>query len=218
MISVPLTEINRLFAEHGHRRAFRAGDALFHESDVCSHVYLCITGRVRLVVAGACGRELLLDVKMPGDVFGELSAIDGRGRATTAIAMDATEVQEVTGDQFVAALATDPRVAIAELQKLTRDLRRANARICAGETEPVVTRTARLLLELSDRFTNGTATSQVIWTVPMRQADLAEWLGATRETTARSLGTLRRAGLISTGRNCVTVHDRDALALVARPA
>ena len=77
---------------------------------------------------------------------------------------------------------------------------------------------ARLLLELSDRFTNAAVASEAIWIVPMRQADLAEWLGATRETTARSLGTLRRAGLISTGRNCVTVHDRTALAVVARQA
>lgn len=218
MISVPPNEISRLFAEHGHRRVFRAGEVLFHENDVCSHVYLCITGRVRLVVARACGRELLLDVKMSGDVFGELSAIDGRGRATTAIAMDAIEVHEMDGQHFLAALAADPKVANEELRALTRDLRRANERICAGETEPVVTRTARLLLELSDRFTNDAVASEVIWIVPMRQADLAEWLGATRETTARSLGTLRRAGLISSGRNCVTVHDRMALAVVARQA
>ena len=218
MISVPLTEINSLFTEQGHRRAFRAGDVLFHETDASTHVYLVVTGRVRLVVAGACGRELLLDVKVAGDMFGELSAIDGLGRATTAIAMEQTDVQELAGDRFLAALAADPSAAIAELQALSRNLRRANARICASETEPVVTRTARLLLELSDRFANGSAASEVIWTVPMTQADLAEWLGATRETTARSLGTLRRAGLISTGRNCVTLHDRDALALVARPA
>lgn len=218
MISVPLNEINSLFTEHGHRRAFRAGDVLFHETDNSTHVYMVVSGRVRLVVAGASGRELLLDVKVPGDMFGELSAIDGRGRATTAIAMEQTDVQELTGDRYLAALAADPSVATEELRKLTRELRQANARISAGETEPVVTRTARLLLELSDRFTNDATASQVIWMVPMRQADLAEWLGATRETTARSLGTLRRAGLISTGRNCVTVHDRDALALVARPA
>lgn len=218
MISVPLTEINSLITEQGHRRAYRAGDVLFHETDASTHVYLVVTGRVRLVVAGACGRELLLDVKVPGDMFGELSAIDGHGRATTAIAMEQTEVQELAGDRFLAALAANPGAAIAELQVLSRNLRRANARISAGETEPVVTRTARLLLELSDRFTNGSAASQVVWIVPLTQADLAEWLGATRETTARSLGTLRRAGLISTGRNCVTLHDRDALALVARPA
>lgn len=218
MTSIPLTEISSLFAEIGHRRAFRAGDVLFHETDASTHVYFCVTGRVRLGAAGASGRGLLLDVKVPGDMFGELSAIDGRGRSATAVAMEPTEVRELTGDQFLAALAADPRAAIAELQAVTSDLRRANARICAGETEPVVTRTARLLLELSDRFTSGSAASEVIWTVPLTQADLAEWLGATRETTARSLGTLRRAGLISTGRNCVTVHDREALALVARPA
>lgn len=212
-----LTEMTTLFTDHGHRRALRAGDVLFHETDTSNHVYLCSTGRVRLVVAGACGRELMLDVKMPGEVFGEMSAIDRCGRATTAVAMDPTEVLEVSGEQFVTFLVGNPGAAQAVLRGLSYDLRRANARICAGETEPVVTRAARLLLELTDRFTQDD-TAQLTWTVPMTQADLAEWLGATRETTARSLGTLRRAGLISTGRNCVTVHDRVALALVAQPA
>ena len=212
-----ITEMNTLFAHHGRRRALRTGDVLFHETDASNQVYLCSTGRVRLVVAGACGRELMLDVKLPGDVFGEMSAIDGCGRATTAVAMDPTEVIEVSGDRFLEALLGDPSATLAALRGLSFDLRKANARITAGETEPVVTRAARLLLELTERFTNDGA-DHLVWTVPMTQADLAEWLGATRETTARSLATLRRAGLISTGRNRVTVHDRTALAIVARPA
>lgn len=217
MSCVPITEINTLFAEHGRRRAFRPGDVLFHETDASDQVYLCSTGRVRLVMAGACGRELMLDMKLPGEVFGEMSAIDGCGRASTAVAMDATEVLEVSGERFLAALLGDASAALAALRGLSLNLRRANARISAGETEPVVTRAARLLLELTAHFTDD-GDGHLVWTVPMTQTDLAEWLGATRETTARSLATLRRAGLISTGRNCVTVHDRAALAVVARPA
>jgi len=212
------TELTQLFADHGHRRVFRAGEVLFHETDSSNEVFACLSGRVRLVIAGAGGRELMLDVKLPGDVFGELSAIDGRGRSTSAVAMEHTEVLEISGEQFLAVVRTDTATCMAAMRALSYDLRRANARICAGETEPVVTRAARLLLELAERFADEGASGHLVWNVPITQTDLAEWLGATREATARSLGTLRRAGLISTARSCVTVHDRAALAVVARPA
>jgi CRP-like cAMP-binding protein len=204
-------ELDTVFAEHGRHREFRAGEVLFREADSSNHVYACIRGRVRLVVSAACGRELVLDVKLPGDVFGELSAIDGGRRSTGAVAMASTEVLELPGARFLAVVLADARVGHAALRALSHDLRTANVRICSGETEPVVTRTARLLLDLAERFTDD-AVGRHCWTVPITQTDLAEWLGATREATSRSLGTLRRAGLISTARNCVTVHDRVALA------
>lgn len=210
-------ELHTVFAEHGRRRIFRAGEALYHEADASTHVYECISGRVRIVVSATCGRELVLDVRVPGDVFGELSAIDGGRRASSAVAMDATEVLEVAGPCFLATVLADPALAHAALIALSQNLRTANARICSGETEPVITRTARLLLELAERF-NDDAAAPWCGTVPITQTDLAEWLGATREATSRSLGILRRAGLVTTGRSCVTVHDRRALAVLAHPA
>lgn len=199
----------------GRRRTLAAGQALFREADLSTSVFVCISGRVRLVVSAAAGRELLLDVLVPGDVFGDLSAIDGLGRSASAVAMDASVVVELSGAEYLDAVRADPALALSSLRGLARQLRRANARIRAGETETVAARTAHLLLELADRFApDGPGAA----TVPITQTDLAEWLGTTRESAARALGDLRRAGVITTGRSRIVLSDRPALVALARSA
>ncbi len=121
---------------------------------------------------------------------------------------------ELSGDAYLDAIVTEPALALAALRSLARQLRRANARICAGETEPVATRTARMLHELAEP---GSVAGEPTWVVSITQTELADWLGTTRESTARALAMLRAAGIITTGRSRLLVHDRDALAVLARP-
>ena len=92
------------------------------------------------------------------------------------------------------------------LRSLAHQLRRVNARICAGETDSVSARTAHLLLALAERLPRaGVGGKHAV--VPITQGDLAERLGAPREATARALTELRRAGVITTGRWLITVVD-----------
>jgi CRP/FNR family transcriptional regulator, cyclic AMP receptor protein len=184
-----------LLLDRGHRRAIPTGEVLFHEGDMTSRVYGCISGRVRLIVSASAGRELVLAVCGPGDVFGDVSALDG-------------------GD-YTDAVRADPALALAALRSLAGRLRRANDRICAGETEPVAKRVARVLLDLAQRCPSPSGDGSV-WIVSVNQTDLAEMLGATREATARVLADLRRAGVITTARSRTIVHDRDALVAHAR--
>lgn len=209
------TAVRSLLAERGRRRVLNSGEVLFFETDRSTRVYECLSGRIRLSVAAAAGRELLLDIELPGDVFGEVSAIDGGGRSATAVAMEPSVVIEMSGEDYLEAVRANPDLAIVSLRGLARQLRQANARICAGETETVAARTARLLLDLSERFGRTTPTG-VCSDVPITQADLAEWLGATREATSRALSELRRAGVITTARSMITVTNRSALTTLAR--
>ena len=210
MADATCSRLPSLLADRGRRRHLRAGEVLFHENDSSRRVYECISGRLRLVIAAANGRELLLDLALPRDVFGELSAIDGQGRRTSAIAIVPSVVREVSGDEFLAAVKENPDFALESLRELARQLRRADARICAGETECVASRTAHLLLQLADRFAVKGAETCI--EVPITQTDLAEWMGATREATARALAGLRRSGVISTARSRIVINDRAALA------
>ncbi len=199
----------------GRRRRLTAGQVLFREADLSTSVFVCVSGRVRLVVSAVAGRELLLDVLVPGDVFGDLSAIDGLGRSASAVAMDESVVVELSGADYLDAVRASPELALSSLRGLARQLRRANARIRAGETETVAARTAHLLLELADRFAGSGPGAA---TVPITQSDLADWLGTTRESAARALGDLRRAGVITTGRSRIVLSDRPALVALARTA
>jgi CRP/FNR family transcriptional regulator, cyclic AMP receptor protein len=191
----------------------QSGEVLFREADRSTKVYQCITGTLRLVAAAAHGRELILDVVLAGEVFGELSAIDGQGRRCSAIAAEVTSLAVVEGDVYLEAMANDPQLSVDTFRRLARLLRRADQRICDGETERLSVRAARLLMELSDRFEARHPARA--GHIPITQSDLADLLGASREATARVLAELRSAGTIGTGRSLITIADRVALGSVA---
>ncbi len=202
-----------LWYDVGRRRLLAAGEVIFREGDASTRVYVVVSGRVRMLVSAGGGREVVLDVKRSGEVFGELAAIDGGGRSATAIAAEASEVTEIAGDDYLAAVLVDPVLAREAMRSLARQVRRASARVAADATDLLVTRTARTLLDLAEAGSDRDRH----WVVATTQADLAEWLGATREATSRALATMRHAGVIATGRSRVTVLDRRALAAWARP-
>ena len=87
--------VGEVIADLGRRRSYAPGDLLFVEGDHSHDVYVCLEGRVRIFLTMPSGRELLVGIKLPGDEFGELSALDGRPRSASAAAIDQTVVAEL---------------------------------------------------------------------------------------------------------------------------
>ncbi len=195
------------------RRQLRSGDVLFHENDGSTRVYHCISGSLRLVVSGAHGRELILGLVLPGEVFGELAALDHGGRTAAAIVVHDSCVAELDGEVYLNGVRNNPHLAAVAMAALAQQLRAANRRICDGETERLAVRAARLLLDLTTRFAAGADFRSL--SIPITQSDLAEWLGASREATARVLSELRGLGAITTARSLITVIDAPRLASLA---
>ncbi|MGM0386387.1 MAG: Crp/Fnr family transcriptional regulator, partial [Actinomycetota bacterium] len=102
---------------------------------------------------------------------------------------------------------TDPRLAVLMLSELSREVRRSIGQLAVRCGMSTRERVAGHLLSMQQRCPdpgNGR--------VEITQGALADWVGATRESTARALGELRAEGAISTGRGWVRVLDRRALA------
>jgi CRP/FNR family transcriptional regulator, cyclic AMP receptor protein len=208
----PRSTLSSLF-DGARRRQLRAGEVLFHENDRSTRVFYCISGSLRLVLSGAHGRELILDVVLPGEVFGELAAIDHGGRTAAAIAVHDTCVAELDGEVYLAGVRRSADLTVAAMAALAHQLRAANRRICEGETERLSVRAARLLLDLTKRY--ASRADAPTSSIPITQTDLAEWLGASREATARVLSELRGLGAITTARSLITVIDTPRLASLA---
>jgi CRP-like cAMP-binding protein len=208
----PRATLSCLF-DGARRRQLRTGEVLFHENDGSTCVFQCVSGSLRLVVSGARGRELILDVVLPGEVFGELAAIDHGGRTAAAIAVHAACVAELDGEEYLAGVSRSPDLTAAAMAALAHQLRAANRRICEGETERLSVRAARLLLDLSKRY--ASLADAPTSSIPITQTDLAEWLGASREATARVLSELRGLGAVTTARSLITVIDTPRLASLA---
>lgn len=210
MDTVVQSTVGEMIADRGRRRTYAPGCLIFVEGDHSHSVYVCLEGRVRIYLTTPSGRELLVGIKLPGDEFGELSAIDGRPRSATAAAIDQTLVGVMPASDLMVMLRDDPELSVGVCQSLSAELRRSNDRLVTLNSKSATVRTGRMLVELASLIMrhSGTADS---YEVPITQADLAGWIGATRESTARALGRFRRAGLIETCRGRIVVLDVVAL-------
>lgn len=191
------------------------GRSIFREGDPSGAVYEVVAGRIRIEVSTPTGGRLVLGVKEPGDLLGELGALDGRARSATAVAMEDCELIQTGVDDFLAVLEEKPAVAVSLLQRISRDLRHAVDRTTARASADTTQRLAMLLSDLGDRFGEYHADANVTIDLALTQDDLAGWIGATREATARSLRTLRDRSAVTTARRQITITDPDALLDVA---
>ena len=160
----------------------RQGDAVFREGDSSAAVYGVAQGRIRVEVTTPTGGRLVLGVKEPGDLVGELGALDGSPRSATAVAVEDVELVQATVDDFMRALGEEPRPAVDLLRRLSHDLRQSVGRTTARASADTTQRLAMLLVDLSDRY--GEVNSDI--DLALTQDDVAGWIGATREATARS--------------------------------
>jgi CRP-like cAMP-binding protein len=196
----------------GTRKPYRRGAPLFLEGDRTDHVVVVLEGRVRVSVAAADGRDLVVAVRGPGDLIGELAAIDrDQPRSASAFALEPMTVLVVAADDFEAFLQQSPTASLAVLRTLTRRLRLASRIQMEFGSFDTVARVARRLDELAGEHGEETPEGVRI-ALPLTQEELAGWVGASRESVARALRQLRDAGVISTRRRNVVIHDREALA------
>jgi CRP-like cAMP-binding protein len=194
----------------GRRRRFRARQRLFREGEPGDHVVAIVAGRVKVSVQTRSGREILLAVKEPGDLVGELSVIDGRPRSATAIALEPVDALLVTAPAFVEFVESHPRIAVRLLRALAAQIRAADRRSVDRDAGDITCRVARRLVDLAERLGEHRG-SGVEVTLAVSQDDLAAWVGATREATSRALGRLRSEGWLTTGRQRIVLTDLAAL-------
>lgn len=191
-------------------RRFSAGAALFHAGDPSDWVVLVVRGRIKIVEHTSDGREVLLAVRGPGQLIGELSAIDGEPRSASAIAMESVDVQLVDAAGFHDFLATHPTAALSLLRLLTVRLRDADRKRVEYSSHDVLGRVARRLLELAEEYGEPDGTGVRI-TLPLTQDELASYTASSREAVAKALRTLRDRRVLTTDRRAITVTDLEGL-------
>jgi CRP/FNR family cyclic AMP-dependent transcriptional regulator len=194
----------------GRVRRHPVGAALFNEREPGDTVHVLLAGRVKLSHATDSGREALLGIREPGDLIGEMSAIDEAPRSATAVALEPVEVLTVSTPAFTAFLDRTPGVALVLLRVIIRRLRDADAKRVEFLAQDTVGRVCSRLLELGDRF-GEPAADGVHVDVAITQEDLAGWTGSSREAVIRALRTLRELGWIATRRRGITLLEVEML-------
>ena len=194
----------------GHRRQWKRTAVIYRESSRSESVIVLRSGRVKVSSDTASGTEVVLAVRGPGALLGELSAIDGEPLSATVTALEPVTALAVPSPDFERYLLGHARVSMLLMRELTRRLRDADRKRIEFGAYDTTGRVAARLVELAERFGERTGEGLRI-SLPLSQDELAGWTGSSREAVTKALRTLREEGLIQTGRLHVVVRDLDAL-------
>lgn len=201
--------------EHGTRRTFRRGQALFLEGDIGERVFLIEEGWVTIRTSGPEGEEMILNIRGPGELLGEMSIVDRAPRSAAALAVDDVTARVAPGGTVARVIASDVDAANEVIRVLLLRLRQSDAQRLEYAMFTTLTRVARRLVDLAERFGEPSREGTRV-DLPLSQEELASWCASSRESTAKALRTLREVGAIATGRRTVTLTDEEELRRHAR--
>jgi CRP-like cAMP-binding protein len=191
------------------------GELLFHEGDPGDSLYVVLRGKIKLGRTSGDGRENLVAVLGPGEMFGELSLFDPGPRSAGATALVDSTLLGLSSDELTPWLAGRPDVARALLRAIARRLRRTNDSMSDLVFSDVPGRVAKALLDLSARF--GTPAEDGIHVAhDMTQEELAQLVGASRETVNKALADFAGRGWLRLEARAVVLTNVERLSQRSR--
>jgi CRP-like cAMP-binding protein len=184
------------------------GQVLFKEGDPGDRLFVVVDGKLKLGTASSDGRENLLSILGPGDMFGELSLFDPGPRTATATAVVDSKLLALANDRVIGWVTDHPSLQL--LKRLSQRLRRANDVLSDLVFADVPGRVAKAIIELGERF--GTKEVDGLHVNhELTQEELAQLVGASRETVNKALADFASRGWVKLEPRAVIVLDFERL-------
>ena len=194
---------------------YTRGETVFAEGEQGDTLYIVLSGKVKVGRRAADGRENMLSVMGPSDMFGELSLFDPGPRTASATVLTDARLASLAHTSLRPWIADRPEIAEQLLRVLARRLRRTNDALADLIFTDVPGRVAKALLGLAERF--GTQESDGVRVHhDLTQEELAQLVGASRETVNKALADFAARGWMRVDSRAVTILDADRLARRAR--
>ncbi|QTH60063.1 Crp/Fnr family transcriptional regulator [Corynebacterium hindlerae] len=194
---------------------FPRGTTIFEEGEPGDRLYIITAGKVKLARHANDGRENLLTVMGPSDMFGELSIFDPGPRTSSAVCVTEVQAATMNSEMLRSWIAQYPEISEQLLRVLARRLRRTNASLADLIFTDVPGRVAKTLLQLANRF--GTQEGNALRVNhDLTQEEIAQLVGASRETVNKALATFAQRGWIRLEGKSVLITDAEHLAKRAR--
>lgn len=194
----------------GIRRSFQRGAAVMFQDEPDERVIILSTGRVKVTHVDHAGHEMLLSIRDPGDVLGELAFIDSQPRIATVTTLEPVEALVMAAETFRRHLESTPRVAVVLLEVVVRRFRETTLKRAQFSASDTMGRLAARIVELAERYGDSSDAGVTI-TSPLSREDLAAWTGASRAGVEHALQSLRELGWVETERREFLVRDLEAL-------
>jgi CRP/FNR family transcriptional regulator, cyclic AMP receptor protein len=187
------------------------GATIFTKGDPGTGLMGVLTGSVKVSVASAEGKDIVLNIFREGEVFGEIALLDGRPRTADATAMSDCELIVIERRDFVPFLSGHPDVTIKFIEILCSRLRRTSEQVQDVTFLNLPTRLAKALLQLTSSDQGGAPGRKVAIT----QREISQMIGRSRESTNKQLRAWVKRGWVRLERGGVSVVAPDKLAAIA---
>ena len=158
-------------------------------------MFIIAKGRVKVVIHGDNGREVILTMLKTGEFFGEMALVDDQPRSASVVAHEDSRVLVLKRDSFINAVENSPAVSLNVMGELSRRLRRADEIISNLALLDVYSRVAHIMIDMAKRDGEEVEEGILIRERPTQQ-DIASMIGTSRETVSRVLSEFQRRGFV----------------------
>ncbi len=188
----------------------KAGEVLFRKGSEGTTLYIIEDGAVKIVLPSRLGDEMIITIFAQGDFFGEIALLDGQPRSADAVAVDPSRLLLLNRSDFLNFLKTNERAIEAIFSSLSARLRRTDDLLEDTSFLNIPARFAKKLIELGQTF-GRRDTEKMEISLRLTQKDLADMVGATRESINKELRVLREKGIVAISGNTLRIEDLDRL-------
>lgn len=196
-----------------HRKSFAAGTGMMTAEQAGEVVYLIQSGTVKVCAESEDGSEVILTILGPGEIVGEMSALDQPMRSASVVTLEKTEVLWIDRASFHRCLLAIPRMAYNLACILSARLRMADDQIRSLARLEVENRVARQLVSFADRYGQSQPNGDTHIPIRLTQGDIAALIGASREHINKVIVAYKERGYLSVDRQYhITIHNPQALA------
>lgn len=188
------------------------GDLLYTAGEPAEHLYVLAVGWAKAYQPTPDGKNVVVDLLAPGDLFGGLQPLGEPTYPETVEAMSTVCALRMDAHAFRDVLKKHPQVALRVLDDTAALLAHARVGLAQQSTATVAQRVATSLSRLAEKFGQEGAGGATLIQLPLSRADLAGMTGSTAESVSRVMSRLRKDGIIDSGRRWTAVLDHDRLA------
>ncbi|MDH3948028.1 MAG: Crp/Fnr family transcriptional regulator [Gammaproteobacteria bacterium] len=186
-----------------HRLDLKSRDHLFRAGDRSNDVYIVAGGCIRLFQVSPTGKETILWFSFPGEIFGMAELWRGSDRQLYAVANEATQVYSIRSKDFINFLGAHPEAAMKAIGILSARVRALGHILVGLTSDNVETRIARLLMRFAavssgTRCSASSTEDELCVNVRLTHQDIANLIGASRQTVSSTLAHLRKIGAVRT--------------------
>jgi len=203
-----------LLAAMASTQTYEGGETVFRKDETSGSLYVVEHGRVTIALTSAEGREMVLNVLGPGEVFGEVALVDGGGRTADAMCPEPARLIALDRRRLIPFLEANPKLLLRMLAAMAERVRWVSTSFEDSAFLPLPARMAKRLLRLADGFGVNTAAGRRL-TVSLPQRELAAHMGVTRETINRLLQGWLSQDMIAIDRGAIVIRDRTGLERIA---